>query len=156
MGPVKRVADHIHVRDYMPSDEAAWVRMRLDLWPDSDRADAHAWALRTDVVTLVAEDARTYDLVGFAEVGKRLYADGCETNPVAFLEGWFVSPETRGAGVGSKLVQAAGMWAKDQGLQELASDSLLNNEPAYRAHLSAGFEEVERSIKYRLSLADPE
>lgn len=126
--------------------------MRSELWPDSDSADAQAWALRQDVLTLVAEDTRTRTLIGFAEIGKRPYADGCDTSPVAFLEGWFVSPDARGAGVGVKLVHAAVEWAKSQGLRELASDSLLGNNLAYRAHLSAGFQEVERSIKYHLSI----
>ena len=126
--------------------------MRLELWPDSDRADAEAWAVRQDAVTLVAEDTNTTDIVGFAEVGERPYADGCETSPVAFLEGWFVSTEARRAGIGSELVHAAVAWAKSRNLQELASDSILEDTIAYQAHLSAGFQEVERSIKYRLSI----
>jgi aminoglycoside 6'-N-acetyltransferase I len=147
---VKWSAEHIRVRNYLPEDEAEWIRMRSELWPEADRADAEEWARRKDAVTLVAEDARTLQLVGFAEVGTRPYADGCETSPVAFLEGWFVAAEARGGGIGSQLVRAAALWAKSQGLQELASDSLLEDMAAYRAHLGVGFEEVERSIKYRL------
>ena len=126
--------------------------MRFELWPDSDRADAEAWAVRQDAVTLVAEVTHTTDIVGFAEVGERPYADGCETSPVAFLEGWFVSTEARRLGIGSELVHAAVAWAKSRNLQELASDSILEDTTAYQAHLAAGFQEVERSIKYRLSI----
>ena len=126
--------------------------MRIELWPDSDRADAEAWAVRQDAITLVAEDTKTTDIVGFAEVGERPYADGCDTSPVAFLEGWFTSMEARRAGIGSELVQAAIAWARSRNLQELASDSLLDDTTAYQAHLSAGFQVVERSIKYRLSI----
>lgn len=147
------MVNHIQVRPYLPSDEGSWLRMRLQLWPDSDRAEAEAWAARHDAVTLVAEDTRAGSLIGFVEVGERPYADGCDTSPVAFLEGWFVAAEARGVGLGSKLVHAAVAWAKSRSLQELASDSLLDDEPAYRAHLSAGFQEVERSIKYRLSVS---
>ncbi len=142
--------NQIHVRHYLPRDEAAWLSMRVELWPDSDRADAEAWAVWQDAVTLVAED--TTDLVGFAEVGERPYADGCETSPVAFLEGWFVSTASRQAVIGSALVNAAVAWAKGRNLQELASESVLEDSTAYQAHLSAGFQEVERSIKYRLSM----
>lgn len=127
--------------------------MRSDLWPDSQEEDAKAWAARQDACTLVAEDACIGKIVGFAEVGERPYADGCDTSPVAFLEGWFVSPEARRAGIGVELVRAAVAWGSSRNLQELASDSILNDVSAYRAHLSAGFEEVERSIKYRLSIA---
>ena len=125
----------------MPEDETAWLCMRSQLWPDSDREDAQGRASRQDVLTLVAEDRRTRDLVGFAEVGQRPYADGCETSPVAFLEGWFVSADARGRGIGSGLVHAAVLWAKSEGFRELASDSLLDDEPAYQAHLSFGFQE---------------
>ena len=138
----------------MPGDETAWLRLRSELWPDSDREDAQVWASRQDVIILVAEDRRTRDLVGFAEVGQRPYADGCEASPVAFLEGWFVSADARGKGIGSGLVHAAILWARSRGLRELASDSLLDDESAYHAHLSVGFQEVERSIKYHLLVAD--
>jgi aminoglycoside 6'-N-acetyltransferase I len=141
------------VRPYLPKDEAAWLRMRFELWPDSDRADADSWAVRQDAVTLIAQDTCTTEIVGFAEVGERPYADGCDTSPVAFLEGWFVSSEARRVGIGSKLVHAAVVWAQSRNLQELASDSILEDLTAYQAHLSAGFQEVERSIKYRLSIS---
>lgn len=152
---MRPVTNHIVIRRYRPGDEAAWLRFRLELWPDSGWADAQAW-VRRDAITLVAEDRNTQELVGFAEVGERPYADGCETSPVAFLEGWFVSAAARGTGVGSRLVHAAVLWAKGQNPQELASDSALDDTIAFRAHLAVGFEEVERSIKYRLLIADQE
>lgn len=145
----------VTVREYVPSDYVDWLRMRRELWSDSDGADAEAWACGQDNLTLVAEDARSGRLVGFAEVGKRAYADGCRTSPVAFLEGWYVSPDRRDAGIGAQLVRAAVSWAQQAGLHELASDSLLDNVVAHHAHLSVGFEEVERSIKYRMFLDRP-
>ena len=128
----------------------------MTLWPESNEAEARTWGLRQDAVTLVAEDAQSGKLIGFAEVGKRSYADGCETSPVAFLEGWYVSPDVREKGVGAKLVRSAVLWAKQEGLHELASDSLLDDKTAHIAHLGVGFQEVERSIKYRLALEDVE
>ena len=48
---------------------------------------------------LVAEDA-SHRLVGFAEVSRRTWAEGCDTSPVGFLEGWYVEPAQPAAGRG--------------------------------------------------------
>lgn len=129
-----------------------WLRLRRELWPEADDAEARAWEFRDDAVTLLAVTPEL-EVVGFAEAGVRPYADGCETTPVAFLEGWFVGKCSRGRGVGAKLIEATLDWARKRGLEELASDSLLEDGDAYRAHLHVGFEEVERSIKYRMTVA---
>lgn len=93
-------------------------------------------------------------LGGFAEVGTQPYADGCESGPVAFLEGWYVDADTRGKGVGRQLVEAVEAWARGRGLRELASDAHLENIASHRAHEQTGFIEVERAVRYRKPL-DP-
>lgn len=140
------------VRKLRLEDEADWLGLRKRLWPDSDEANARAWSAREDAVTLVAVHTGQIGVIGFVEVGTRAYADGCETSPVAFLEGWYVDLRHRGAGIGAHLVRTAMRWAQNRGLKELASDSLLENKSAHLAHLGVGFKEVERSIKYRLAL----
>ena len=134
------------------ADKTMWLQMRTLLWPDSDVQDAIAWAARPDAVTLIARSHDGQGLVGFAEIGIRAYADGCESSPVAFLEGWYVDAEHRREGVGRHLLEAAAEWARTRGLHELASDSLLADTTAHLAHLAVGFQEVERSIKYRFEL----
>ena len=84
--------------------------------------------------------------VGFAKNGTRAYAEGCETSPVAFLEGWYVIPKPQGTGVGRALVAAAEGWARSKGLRELGSDTELHNEVAINAHKALGFEETERIV----------
>lgn len=91
----------MRVRPYQPADRTAWLRMRLSLWPElaesSDpESDADQWLARPDAAVLVVEHPANGDLVGFAEVGERPYADGCDTSPVAYLEGWYVEPGFRG------------------------------------------------------------
>lgn len=49
-------------------------------------------------------------------------------------------------------MQAAAVWAQQRGVRELASDSLLEDAAAYAAHIQLGFQEVERSVKYRMPL----
>ena len=145
----------VEVRAYRPADHAEWLRMRRALFDEitaeREEADAAEWLARPDATVLVAvrPDGR---LAGFAEVAERPYADGCDTSPVAYLEGWWVDADVRRAGVGAALVRAAEAWGRARGRAELASDVLLDNEASQQAHGALGFEEVERSVKYRKPL----
>ena len=89
---------------------------------------------------LVAEDGS--GLVGFAELSIRPYAEGCETDRVGFLEGWYVAPAARHRGIGRKLVAAAEAWARSAGCTEFASDAEADNEFGAAAHRALGFEEA--------------
>jgi aminoglycoside 6'-N-acetyltransferase I len=146
------------IRSYESADLAEWVRMRRELWPElpadeaAQRADCEAWLARNNAIVLVAQRGDTSHLAGFIEVGEREFADGCDTSPVAYLEGWFVDEDCRGQGVGAQLVRAAEDWAIANGYREFASDALLENLPSQRAHNSVGFVEVERAVRYAKQL----
>ena len=146
----------MRIRAYEPGDASEWLRMRAALWPDEPRtalADGMPeWLARPDTVVLVAERSDAGGLAGFAEVGTRPYADGCDTSPVAYLEGWYVDADVRRRGVGAALVRAAEGWARARGLREFASDALLDNVTSHRAHEAVGFAEVERAVRYRKAL----
>src|SRR4051794_2687748 len=101
---------------------------------------------------LVAADDGDGSLLGFAELSRRACAEGCETSPVGFLEGWYVAPESRGRGVGRALVRAAEQWARDLGCREFASDTTVDNTASAAAHAALGFEEVEQIRCFRKSL----
>jgi aminoglycoside 6'-N-acetyltransferase I len=137
-------------RPYVPSDREEWRRMRRALWGDEAAADGDldAWLIRPDAVVIVAERPGGR-LCGFVEAATRPYAEGCDTSPVAFLEGWFVDDDVRRRGVGRALVEAVERWAEAQGLSELASDALLDNDISHAAHLRLAFEEVERIVCFR-------
>jgi aminoglycoside 6'-N-acetyltransferase I len=122
--------------------------MRIALWPDQTPADMKSWLARRDAGTFLIEDPPG-SIRGFAEVGERAYADGCETQPVAYLEGWYVDAEARGRGLGRALVRAVEAWARERGYRELASDTELANLGSQRAHERLGFTEVERAVRYR-------
>jgi aminoglycoside 6'-N-acetyltransferase I len=146
------------IRPYESTDLAEWVRMRRELWPElpseeaAQRADCDAWLARRNSVVLVAERTERSRLCGFIEVGEREFADGCETSPVAYLEGWYVDEDLRGKGIGRQLVQASEKWALAKGYREFASDALLENLPSQQAHTSVGFVEVERAVRYAKQL----
>jgi aminoglycoside 6'-N-acetyltransferase I len=135
------------------ADIEALAALRFALWPDEPlefrRAETEANVARADgLATFVAEDAG--EVVAFAEVSLRHdYVNGCETSPVAFLEGIYVGPEQRGRGVARALVAAAEQWGRAQGCRELASDALLDNLASHGFHAGAGFEETERVVYFR-------
>ncbi|MBV8171599.1 MAG: GNAT family N-acetyltransferase, partial [Candidatus Eremiobacteraeota bacterium] len=91
-------------------------------------------------------------LSGFIEVRLRPYADGCDTSPVGYIEGWYVEPASRRSGIGRRLVAAAEQWARARGCSEMASDSLLDNENGRRAHEHLGYAEVEQAVRFRKDL----
>jgi aminoglycoside 6'-N-acetyltransferase I len=132
-------------------DKPDWLRMRQGLWPDAPieylNFDMDDRLADPDYAVLVASgDAG--QLVGFLEAGTRKFADGCETSPVGYIEGWFVSEGFRGRGIGAELVRAAEEWARSLGRQEMASDTWLENENSIRVHRLLGYEEMERLVHF--------
>ena len=146
----------MQIRAYRNTDHGEWQRLRRALWPgetpEAEMADMAAWLARPNTEVLVAERPGGAGLAGFAEVGMRSHADGCETSPVGYLEGWYVDADVRRQGVGTALVRAAEAWARGQGFRELASDTLLVNTVAQQAHHALGFTEVDRVVAYRKPL----
>ncbi len=87
--------------------------------------------------------------VAFVEASKRAdYVNGTNSSPVAFLEGLYVEPASRGNGVARALVAAVEAWAAAEGCTELASDSPLENMAAHAVHRALGFAETERVVYF--------
>lgn len=95
--------------------------MRRAVWPHGSEAE-HAEEIakffagraREPLAVLLATDAAGQAL-GFVELSIRSHAEGCESDQVAYLEGWYVVREARGRGVGRALESAADDWAPSQG-----------------------------------------
>ena len=135
------------VRSAQESDAASWLRLRCALWPEGSAAehgkeiDAYFAGHATEPQAVVlAEEAG--HVMGLAELSIRPCAEGCQSSRVAYLEGWFVTPEARGRGIGRALVAAAEEWARSQGCTEFASDTEPDNEVSIAAHRALGFVDV--------------
>lgn len=147
-----------HIRSVAEQDRDAWLALRLALWPGDaaghrgaiDRFFAGDRREPAEVLLAFGSDGKP---VGLVELSIRNIVDSCETDRVAYLEGWYVVPEARRQGVGGQLVAAAEAWALDQGCSEFASDALIDNEVSHRAHLALGFEETGRVVNFRKSLS---
>jgi aminoglycoside 6'-N-acetyltransferase I len=138
----------ITVRPAKPSDAAAWLQLRRALWPEGSEAEHReeidqffAGAAPEPLAVLLAEDGAGCP-VGFADLAIRAHAEGCCTDQVAYLEGWFVVPKARRHGVGRALIAAADEWGRSRGCRELASDAQADNEVSTAAHRALGFTEV--------------
>jgi aminoglycoside 6'-N-acetyltransferase I len=150
-----------YVRIIQGSDRQHVAAMRFELWPDQSleqhRAELDAeldagmtGTLPRTILVSVAEDGSP---TGFLEVGLRSHADGCDiTQPVGFVEGWYVDQASRKRGVGGQLMRAAEEWSRARGCREMASDALIDNLESQSAHQALGFEVVDRCVHYRKPL----
>ncbi|MCX6065634.1 MAG: GNAT family N-acetyltransferase [Chloroflexi bacterium] len=144
------------IRRICAADKPEWLRMRLLLWPHH-----LATELLAEMDEILANSAEapvfvaalpTGKLAGFLEGGTRKYADGCETGPVGYIEGWYVDQDLRRAGVGGRLIQAMENWAKERGLTEMGSDTWLDNGTSITAHVSLGYEIKEHLVHFAKKL----
>jgi len=138
------------------SHRAAWLEMRVALWPEGPAEES------TQEITRILESDRedaflattdAGEAIGFAEVSTRDYVDGCRTSPVGFLEWVYVRPSRQMKGVGRALVRAAETWALARDCTEMGSDTHLDALDSIAFHQALGFEEAERQVVFRKSIA---
>lgn len=150
----------MRIRHLQPHDRSEWLRLLTALYPEHPESEhvpsvdaflagrPAPWLLPSAVFVCERPGG---GLAGFLELSERDYAEGC-TGRTPHVESWFVDPDSRGKGIGRALMAAAEEWSRGHGYRELASDALLENRASHRAHRSAGFREVERSIHFRKPL----
>jgi aminoglycoside 6'-N-acetyltransferase I len=129
---------------------SAWLSLRRGLWPlpgSIHRAEMKSLFGKRGFICLIAWDGKK--AIGFAEAMIRPFANGCEWQPVPFLEGLYVEPSYRRKLVGRKLVERVEMWALKKGFRELGSDAYLSDLVSHKAHRAYGFTETERVIYFR-------
>ncbi|MET0231654.1 MAG: GNAT family N-acetyltransferase [Rhodanobacteraceae bacterium] len=145
----------MNVREIVASDIPQWADLRAALWPDQPRdeleADGRAaLAMDPPLIVFVAEVDGL--LAGFIEFGFRSVAEGCDTSPVPYVEGWFVRGDFRRRGIGGALMRAVEDWCRARGFVELGSDANADNRLSRDVHAALGFDEVETLVVFRRGL----
>lgn len=148
--------DELSLRDLTDDNLTLWSSMRQDLWDDCD-AERNAIdykhyqqeAEKGNAVTLVA--FFNGEAIGFVEAELRQdFVPGAINRPIWYVEGIFVEPKHRRAGVGAELVRGL---AQRVNATELASDTEPDNKDSLQFHQAIGFREVERSVHFWLDLS---
>lgn len=149
------------IRAAVLSDCSRLAELCFALWPDSP-LEEHAREIAERLsghtpgslpLTYFVAECADGQLIGFVEGGLRSHADCCDTSqPVGFVEGWYVAPEFRRGGVGRSLIAAAEDWARAHGCKEMASDTGIDNIESQRCHEALGYEAVSRAVNYRKAL----
>jgi aminoglycoside 6'-N-acetyltransferase I len=139
-------------------DRDGWLALRTALWPEADvealrlEIEDWFWSGNRDTQCIVAEEHG--ELLGFIELSVRGYAEGCESDRVGYVEGWYVVPNVRQQHVGRDLMRAGESWAAARGCREFASDTEAGNTLGQSAHLACGFLEVERIVCFRKAIGE--
>jgi aminoglycoside 6'-N-acetyltransferase I len=148
----------VEIRELRPEEHNDWLALRQLLWPDHSMED-----LKREQRQLLAESesnavfvaaSPSGEVVGFVEVSLRDWAEGCVSEPVGYIEGWYVQPTYRRAGVGRQLIHAAEIWAASQGCKEMGSDAELWNEISHLAHRALGYSEATRLVCFSKKLSE--
>lgn len=89
---------------------------------------------------------------GFISLSMRAWAEGCDSTPVPYVEGWWVEAEHRRVGLGRALILAAENWCRANGYSELGSDVDVDNTASLQAHDAIGLERTVRLQFFRRRL----
>jgi aminoglycoside 6'-N-acetyltransferase I len=134
------------VRLMRPDELPKVVDMMRALWPAGSDYD-----FRDETVFVWERPAG--GLGGFVSFSVRPWAEGCDSAPVPYIEGWWVGPDLRRAGVGRALVEAVERWCREHGYVELGSDVDVENATSVEAHVALGFEPTLRLQFFRKRLS---
>ena len=138
------------------ADLDEWVAMALLLWPDEELSAQQAQMEMEAELEGSLRSPRDTAFIGRGRSGRAIaflnlslceeYVPGATHFPVAYVEGIYVAPSARKAGIGAALMKKAEAWATDNGCTQLASDVLIENEESCQFHTQVGFTEVERVV----------
>ena len=129
--------------------EAALAKLMCELWPESRTEEEQAYLLsirqsEVDAFFLLMDDEGPQ---GFIQLKVRSdYVEVAQTSPIAYVEGLYVRTAFRRKGWAAKLIQQAESWAKEKGLNQLASDTEISNLSSINFHTQAGFTEANRIV----------
>ncbi|MCP5087042.1 MAG: GNAT family N-acetyltransferase [Rhodobacteraceae bacterium] len=141
----------VTIRELRATDRDLWLGMYRQLWPEYTDA-----ALLAEIERINKSSKRSAyvaeadgEAAGFVEYALRDYANGCNSQPVPFLEGVWVGEKFRSQGIAKALVQYLEAKARMAGFSEFGSDVELSNYSSQLMHERLGFEQTEKVIFYR-------
>ncbi len=144
----------LKVEPISPADRDVWLAMRMALYPDEP---VHVIESEIDSFLNTGKIAgREHGVfnaclhdesVGFVEVSD-FGQNRCH------IESWYVSPITRGAGIGRSLIAACEHWALARGASVLTSDTNENYPDSPPAHKACGFRASEDDTLFEKELGD--
>lgn len=145
------------VRPAEKSDIDSWEEMRGVLWPGypRHRHDLENYFCKASthrIAFIVTSTNAVKAPLGFIEISIGQNLESADSNPTAYIEGWYVAPLIRHAGAGKALIQAAETWAREKGCSALTSECDIENQVSSSAHQACGFREIRRSISFRKEL----
>jgi aminoglycoside 6'-N-acetyltransferase I len=82
---------NVTIRSVRPEDRDEWLRMREALWedcPDDQQVREMEDILASDTEEVFVAERTEGGLCGFVEAALRSRADGCDSTPVGYTEGW--------------------------------------------------------------------
>ena len=137
-------------------DDSEWLRMRDALWPglpaaDHEREMADYRDRATTAVFVV--DRGDGRLGGFLEAATREGADGCETSPVGYIEGWYVDADLRRQGLGARSWPRQRPGPVRAAMRRWPAIAWSTTPSASWPDSSLGYREVERLIHFRKPLS---
>lgn len=141
----------VQIRQAKKDDLEVWLEMRCQLWPSNTKESHQNEMLESisdkNFVAFLAEDDGKP--VGFLEAFVRPFANGCESRPVPFLEGIWVTPSYRKQGISKLMLSKFEEWVANAGFSEIGSDVEISNESSISAHQAWGFQETERVVYFK-------
>lgn len=132
-------------------DLTIWLKLRQELWPH-----CHEKKHIEEINNYLSSDKKSAFLaykdntaIGFLECSLRYdYVEGASNSPTAYLEGIYVAKSYRKEGIAKKLLEQAILWAKEQGCNEIGSDTNIANQASIAMHLALGFSEKNRIVHF--------
>jgi aminoglycoside 6'-N-acetyltransferase I len=131
------------VRTMREGDVETVRELMRRLWPDSGDYD-----FAGETVFVWDRDG---SIGGFVSVSIRPWAQGCASEPVPYIEGWFVDEDLRRTGVGAQLLAAAEDRARAGGFTEIGSDAELDKPASPHTFNSATGQRPSSSSSTRTS-----
>jgi GNAT superfamily N-acetyltransferase len=130
---------------------------RRFLSPGDDPESGYAWFLGSqlkerDAIVLVAE--RDAAVVGYAFAALEPLSWKDLRDEAGFLHDLVVTDDARGAGIGTRLLDAAIAWLREQGMPRVVLGTAAQNEPARRLFEHRGFRQT--MIEMTLEIEDSE